>query len=131
MESQTNLITTEQYFNILNKESLRPEEVIQKESYEKYINLCKQYDGLISPAAQSILSDYTSRLMSIGAKENKTAHEETVLKDFQSDFKNNEEQLNQNGPTRTLAKAGYVNATIILTLLLNVGFVIAMSLLGR
>lgn len=130
MSSQTNLITTEKYFNILNQESLKPEEIVQKESYEKYIKMCKQYDGLISPAAQSILNDYNSRVMAIGTKEAKTSHEESVLKDFQSAFENNEEQLSQSGPTRTLTKAGYVDATVILVILLNVGFIVAMTILG-
>lgn len=130
MNSQTNLITTEQYFDILSQESLKPEEIIQKVSYEKFISMCRQYDGLISPAAQSILNEYNSRVMTIGTKETKTSHEESILNDFQSAFKNNEENLSQEGPTRTLAKAGYINATIILAILLNVGFVIAMAMLG-
>lgn len=130
MNSQTNLITVEQYFNILNQESLKPEEIVQKASFEKYIQMCRTYESYLSPAAQSILSSYNAHVMAMGTKENKTSHEESVLKDFQSAFEKTDETLNQDGPVRTLTKSGYIDATIILAVILNLGFIIAMTMIG-
>lgn len=131
MNSQDSLISVEEYFKILEKENLKPEELISKKSFEKYISLCKDYEDFLSPAAQSILNAYNSRVMNLNVKENKTAHEESVLTDFQSAFEATKEDLEQEGPVRRLAKSGYIDAAVILTILLNVGFIIAMTMLGR
>lgn len=130
MNSQIKPVTTEEYFTIINQDNLKPEEVIQKESFEKYIQLCKQYESYISPAAQSILNDYNSRIMAMSTKENKTIHEENILKDFQDSF-TPANSIEQQGPIRKLAQDGYIDASIILTIILNVGFIIALAILGR
>ena len=128
-----NNITTSEYFNLLNKENLNPEDIIKKVSYEKYIKLCKEYEDLLSPAAESILKEHNSKVMELSTKENKTIYEDAVLKEFQSTFEqNNEVSKTNDGPVRkrNLANAGYVDATIVLVILLNLGFIIAMALIG-
>ena len=124
-------IITEEYFEILSKQNLKPEDIVKKNSYENFIKLCKKYEPYISPAAQSILSEYNSRTMALDSKENKTAYEENVLKDFQSVFNEEENLENNNGPVRKLLKAGYIDASIILAVLLNIGFIIALSILKK
>jgi len=130
MSSQTNIITTEEYFQILGKENLSDIERIQKERYEKHIKLSQQYEDFLSPAAQNVLNVHNSRTMELGNKENKTLHEENVLKDFQSAFESHQNNLEHEGPVRRLAQSGFIDAGIILAILLNVGFIIAMAILG-
>lgn len=131
MNSQDKLISVNEYFTILGQENLKPEDLIKKNSFENYINLCKEYEDFLSPAAQSILNAYNTRVMSLNVKESKTAHEENILKDFQEAFQTTKQDLEQEGPIRRLAKAGYIDAAVILTILLNVGFIFAMAMLGR
>lgn len=123
-------ITTDEYFNILKQENLKPEDIIKKVSYEKYIKLCNEYEEFLSPAAQSILNTHNSKTMELSSKENKTPYEDAVLNEFKSTFEQNQQQLNNDGPVRKLAKAGYVDATIILVVLLNLGFIIAVTIIG-
>ncbi len=129
MNIKNNLITTEEYFEILNKNDLTPEELRKKAYFEDFIKRCKKYEAYISPAAQSILSEYNSKTMALDSKENKTIYEENVLKDFQAAFEDNLE-INKT-KKRKLVKAGYIDASIILAVLLNVGFIIALSLLKK
>ena len=127
-----NIITVDEYFKLLDKDNLTIEEMSQKNAFKKFILDCQEYESLISPAAQSILADYNNKLLSLETKKNKTSHEENVLKEFQNTFQEQESNENKeySGPTRNLSKAGYMDATIILALLLNVGFIIAMVILG-
>lgn len=130
MSSQPKIITTEEYFQILSKENISDIERVQKERYERHIKFSQQYEDFLSHAAQDILTTHNSKTMELGNKENKTSHEENVLKDFQSAFESRQNNLEHEGPVHRLAKAGFIDATIILTILLNVGFIIAMAILG-
>jgi hypothetical protein len=118
--------TTEEYFKILERDHLTPEEITKKDSYESFINNCKKYESLISPTAQSILSDYNSRVLGLGTKGNRTPLEESAFDDFKKPF-NTEKEVE--GPVRRLAKSGYIDATVILLVILNIGFIIAFTLL--
>jgi len=123
-------ITTSEYFSIINKETLNPEDIIKKTSYENYITLCREYEDFLSPAAQSVLSEYNSKIMELSSKENKNVYEEAVLKKFQSTFEqNNTISKTSDGSVRKLAKDGYIDATIILAVILNIGFIIAMAMI--
>ena len=126
-------ITVNQYFILLEKDpsELKPDEKIKIKSFNTFIRLCKKYESLISDAALDILKEYNSRIVSLTKKENKTTHEEQVLKEFQSALENsNEEVLANNSPTRKLTKAGYIDATVILIILLNIGFIVAITIIG-
>jgi hypothetical protein len=132
MSTQFNPITTDEYFNILSQDTLKPEDIARKKSYEQYIELCEKYEDYLSPDAQSILTKHNERTMNLGSKEKKTSNEAKVLQDLQQRFENNNEvNEHKEGPVRKLAKSGFIDATVIIVVILNVGFIIAMTILGR
>ena len=122
--------TTDDYFKILEKKDLNPEDLTSKISYEDFISHCQKYEEYLSQAATDVLSAYNSKVMALTNKENKTDFEKTVLQNFQNPF-DKEEKLSQEGPVRKLAKTGYIDAAIILVIRLNLGFIIAMTILER
>lgn len=127
-----NMITVDQYFRLVEKNDLNPEEKVKIGTFETFIRLCKKYESLISEAALSVLKEYNSKVMSLANKESKNSHEENILKEFNSSFEESSEKIVSVGaPTRKLTKAGYIDATIILTILLNIGFIVAVTLIGR
>jgi hypothetical protein len=123
--------TTDEYFKILNQDKLNPSDLTKKESYEDFIENCQKYEDIITPATQSVLASYNSKLMNLSSKENKTSYEEEVVKNFKAPFQNQAEAERTNGPVRKLAKSGFIDATIIIVIILNIGFTIAMTILGR
>jgi hypothetical protein len=118
--------TTEEYFNILGSNHLTPEDMTKKNSYENFIKSCQKYEDLISPTAQSVYSDYNSKVLNLEAKGNRTALEEEVLDSFKKPLQS---ELKEDGPVRKLAKSGFIDATVILLVILNIGFIVAFTLL--
>lgn len=127
------IISTNEYFEILGKqeEELSPSDIVKKENYENFIRDCHRYESLISDTAQTILSEYNTKTSSVAVKENKTVHEEEFLQDLQSTFNQNVEPEETQEYTRKLTKAGYIDATVILVILLNIGIIVAFSIIGR
>jgi hypothetical protein len=132
MSTQFNPITTDEYFNILSQDTLKPEDIAKKEHYEQYIKLCEKYENYLSSEVESILAKHNEGIMKLGNKEKKTSNEAKVLQDLQQRFENNNEvNEHKEGPVRKLAKSGFIDATVIIVVILNVGFIIAMTILGR
>lgn len=138
-EQMDNIITVEEYTQLLNKEEeLTPQEQIQVNSFENFIKNCEKYSNYLSPAVERIYSQYQKELAKIYTKEKRTKNENKVLVKFENQILKTENEENnvvnfenENQYTRKLTnKAGYVNATIILVMILNIGFIIAMALLG-
>ncbi len=129
--SENEIITVEEYFTLLSKtEELTPKEIMQKKIFEDFITRCEENSSLISPATESIYAEYKRKLASLVAKENPTPQEVTVITDFREKMESQE--MNQEASyTRKLDKAGYVSATVVLVILLNIGFIVAMALLGN
>lgn len=129
IEPMNDIVTVEEYFAILaKKDGLTPKETMQKNHFEEFITNCEANPDLLSPAAEDIYAKYKKYLAAISTKENQTPLEQGILIDYQKKVSEREEEQEY---TRKLDKAGYVNATIILVMLLNIGFIIAMALLGR
>lgn len=128
-----NLITVDEYFSLLAKnDALTAEENKSKTSFEEFIRQCKTYEDLLSPAAAEVYANYQKGLANIYSKPEHTPKEDTVIYNFQEDIdKKNKEIDEERALTRKLDKAGFVNATIILVMILNVGIMIAMILLGN
>lgn len=127
-----NIPTTEEYFAILAKENdLTPKEVIKKRRFEWFITNCEKNPDLLSDATEDVYAKYKNYMITLSEKENKTPLEQETVNGYQQKIlemgkEENEEEVY----TRKLNKAGYVNATIILVMILNIGFIIAMALLG-
>ena len=128
MNESNKLITVDEYFAILEKlEELTSKEIYQKKTFEDFIKRCEENASFISPATESIYANYKRKLASLAVKENPSSQESALLTEFQEKMeKNNEEE---NVYTRKLDKAGYASAIIILVMLLNIGFIVAMALL--
>ena len=137
MNTQTTIITTDEYFQLLSKENLSDIEKIQKARYERYIKLSQQYEDLLSPAAQDILNKYNSKIGELSLKEHRSSQEESKIQEFQSILETKQDSLKLvrdkkiNSNIKNFANAGYIDATIILTIILNVGFIVAMAFLGK
>lgn len=130
-EQMNKIVTPEEYFTILAKKEITPKERSQKNIFEDFISNCEKNPDLLSPAVEDIYSAYKRGMAKLFAKENKTPMEIEVVASYQrkiAETKNQES--NEENLVRTLNKAGYVNATIILVMILNIGFIIAMALLG-
>lgn len=126
------IITPEEYYKeLINKENKTPEELMKIQRYEQYIRDCQDLDnlGLLPESAQKNFTKHSSNIINLITKENKTEAEKKAIENYQNGTEVNKKELEV--PTRKLSKAGYVDATIILVVLLNIGFIIAMAILGR
>ncbi len=123
------LITPEQYFELLSKDQLTPKETIQKNSFEMFVRRCEELSSLISPATEGVYATYLKGITKLYGKENLSAFEEKALQNYEEKLKIKKET----GQKRklTLNQAGTINAIIIFVMLLNIGFIIAMAILGR
>ena len=129
-----NKITPEEYFTILSQErDLTPKEVMQKRIFEKeFLENCEEHSYHLSQATEDVYGEYHNRMAALISKENKTLLEIEVLEKYQKWILERENKENNEEIVRKLSndKGGYVNATIILVMILNIGFIIAMTLLG-
>lgn len=125
--------TVQEYYDLIANPNPSPVDLTKIRIYEDYMTMCRELDekGLLPESAQKIVTEDRLHTMDLGTKENKTDHEEKVLSNFQSTFDNQNMGKENDGPVRQLTKAGYIDATVILVVILNVGFIIAMALLGR
>ena len=135
IEQMNNIITVEEYIYLLNKKNeLTPQEQIQVDSFENFIKNCEKYVSYLSPAVKKIYYQYKKELAKVYTKEKRINNENKNLIEFEKLEENKRvvEFETINPYTRKLTnRAGYVNATIILVMILNIGFIIAMALLGN
>lgn len=121
-------VTTSEYFSILEKQDkLTPIEINKKRFYENFITTCSENIDLLSPTTENIYKEYQKEMHRICIKENRTYYEEEALQNYQAKML----QEDDKDYVRKLSKAGYVNATIIMVMILNIGFIVAMALLGN
>lgn len=131
IEPMDDIVTVEEYFSILaNDGNITPKEMMQKKRFEWFINNCEKNPDLLSDATEKIYAKYKNHLASLSEKENQTQLEQDIVIDYQRKvLEMGKEENEEEVYTRKLNKAGYVNATIILVMILNIGFIIAMALL--
>lgn len=132
LDNKTNqsTITVDEYFSLCQANDLKTEDLIKKKKFEKFILLCQEYEQNLTPEAESILKEYRNKQMALVAKQNIPEDQKFNL----MNFPNEEETVNnieENAPVRKLSKAGYVDSTIILIVLLNLGFIVALTFLGK
>lgn len=131
IEPMDDLVTVEEYFAILAREgNLTPKDIMQKKRFEWFITNCEKNQDLLSPATEDIYAKYKKCLVSLSLKENQTQAEKEIVIDYQRKVLEMEEEKEQEYTRKLVDKAGYVNATIIIVMILNIGFIIAMALLG-
>lgn len=127
------LIPVEEYFRLASQEEeLTPEETQQKEAFEEFIDYCTEYIDFLTPAAEAVYGKYKTHILGLNAKGDKKTEKENKIVQFYDQHNTflEEEKEETYGTSRKLSKAGYVDATVILVVLLNVGFIIAMAILG-
>lgn len=129
MESEkSELVTVEEYFTLLKKtEELSPKEIMQKKEFEDFIERCENNAEFISPATESVYAEYQRKLANLSVEETKTPQEIALLTEYQEKMEKSKEE--ENVYVKKLDKAGYASAIVILTMLLNIGFIVAMALL--
>lgn len=129
-----NKVTPEEYFAILAQErDLTPKEVMQKRIFEKeFLENCEKYSYHLSQATEDVYGEYHNKMAALISKENKTILEIEAVEKYQKWVLDVENKENNEVIVRKLSndKGGYINATIILVMILNIGFIIAMTLLG-
>lgn len=115
--NRQSVITTDKYFELSAKKELTPFEEILKENYEEFIELATSNEKYITPTTEKILSEYNFKVLN-GTNLSQEPPKEEVQK----------EQTPEYTLTRSMKKAGYINASVILVVLLNIGFIIAMTI---
>ncbi len=141
MNSQpNNIITPREYKELIALSNPDPIQIMKIKNYEDFLNNCAYLEqkGLLPEAADSIVSENNMNTMELANKENRTLQEEKVVENFQNALDRDEEDYDniinfEKAKTRirTIAKAGYIDVTFVLISLLNLGFIIAMSLISR
>ena len=133
MNINNNTVTTEDYFRILEQiEPLSPIDGSKKQRYRAFITMCENNLPFLDDESQQIYGEYKKELLRLYQKNNPTPLEKEEMEVYESRMNNvntNEEEKGI-GLSRTRSKAGYVDAVVILVLLLNIGFIIAMAILG-
>jgi len=158
-ETETNIILPiDQYFELIAKPEEEVQEflknpknniaftnleyTIQKAEELENGNGKDHEGGILPESANFILPRYYEKISELKEKENRTPREEILVTEYYNEMKTQEEQENNIIPMRTrtkekndyyrpTSKAGYIDATIILIMLLNIGFIVAMTILGN
>ena len=151
MDKFSSIVTPEKYFNMLEqKDKITSEDAILAQNLEKYIRFCHKYKANLVEDVLAVYEDFMQRLKSLSAKEEKTPMEEMTLQMFQdilhplaeeteleqTELPSQEEgmKLSLDRTLPSVAKSnnsGYINATVILVMILNIGFIVAMAIIGR
>ena len=138
-------ITPERYFELIAKteEELNSNAiyVLQIENFNKKINNFQELaeEGMLTEPSESILAEYNNLTRSLLKKENRTALEDEIVKELApeqiDETQNNVVQMRtrikKNQYYTPTSNAGHIDAIIILIMLLNIGFIIAMTILGN
>lgn len=120
------VVTVEEYFEILTKvDALSPKEESQKNIFKQFLSDCENNKEHISPASRDIYTEYRKEIAKLYCKKNLTEREREEINEYESKMNNS------NNHTRVLSKSGYVDAIVILALLLSVGIIIAAVILGN
>lgn len=124
-------VTVEEYFAILRKtEPLNPVEESKRNRFKDFLLMCEKNALTLDQDSRDICTEYRKELAKLYYKENPTPLEKEEMETYEMKMNNSNTDTEENGYQRSLLKAGYVDATVILVLLLNIGFIIAMALLG-
>ncbi len=128
-----NIITPEEYSILIAKENLAPDEILMKDIYERFIKDQNQLDevGLAPVSSEKLASEHTQNVMSLLDKPEKTTHEEKVLNELKERLEKPVENIVEGDFTRTRKKAGYIDVAVLLVVILNIGFIVAMALLKK
>lgn len=123
--NKTRLVSVPEYFQLIQKENLTEEENIQIRQFENFITTAIQYEDKASEALKSVIEMYRAqiRVLYYTGKEEIAENLESKI---ESRLPNNENIRS----LKPLPKAGFVSSAIILIVLLNLGFIIAMTIIG-
>lgn len=78
-EELTNIVTPEEYYELLAKEQLNPKELSQKKIFENFIENCEKQANYLSQSVSDVYSDYQRGLSALFQKENQTQYENEVI----------------------------------------------------
>lgn len=157
-ERETIEIGMEEYFRLIALPEEELQQILESDAtkkvafdrFEKYINQCEELEngngidhegGLLPDSAKPILNLYQQYITTkLKEKETRTPREERLVEKYCKEQNQTEDDKNNVVPIRTRMKeqnyytpnnkAGYIDATIILVMLLNIGFIVAMTILG-
>ncbi len=127
------IITPEEYKILIAKENLAPDESLKIDIYERFIENQNELDevGLAPVSSEKVASEHTQNVMSLLDKPEKTTHEEKVLNELKERLEKPAENIVEGDFTRKLKKAGYIDVAVLLVVILNIGFIVAMALLKK
>ena len=123
------LISVTEYFKLIEKAETNPAEFTNEDQmkvnqFENFITTAIQYEDTASEALKSVIAMYREhiRVLYSTGKENLANQIEEKLA----------VRLPEQENTRKLSlpQAGYVSSSIIVVVLLNIGFIIALAILG-
>ena len=117
-------ITVPEYFELIQKVELTPKEQYQVQTFENFITNAIQYEDLASDFLKSVIAMYRAHIRALYS-----AGKEELVEQIESKMVR---KLPNNGNVRThkLPDAGFVSSAIILVVLLNIGFIVALTIIG-
>lgn len=138
-------ITPARYFELIAKteEELNSNAIylLQIENFNKKINNFQELaeEGMLTEPSASILAEYNNLTRTLLRKENRTAQEDEIVSQIvpeqidenQNNIVQMRTRTKKNQHYMPTNKAGHIDAVIILIMLLNIGFIIAMTILGN
>ncbi len=128
-------LTIDEYFTLLKKNELNLVENHALKTFETYIQDCQKYEPYLVDDTRAYYNDFIRRLSQLSHEENITRCEQSALQKFSSLIPKEEEVTtltpDNDGPKKVLTKAGYIDSAIILAMLLNLGFIVAMTFLKK
>lgn len=151
-EAKQNIIlSVKEYFEVISWPEEKVEEFLSDPknniaftNFKDTIRMAEELDngngidnegGILPKSAGSILQEYQKEIAKLLEKENKTTREEALISKY---YKEPEQEVvpirtrtKENNYEMPTNKAGYIDATVILIMLLNIGFILAMTILGN
>lgn len=128
------VITVTEYFELAHKESLTEEEKLAMEHFEDFIVNAITYEQYASDFLKSTIALYRNSIMSLYSR-NEAELAQNIENNIQQKIEEKENQIagikNNVRVRKMSSSSGYVSSAIILVVLLNLGFIIALTILSR
>ncbi len=121
--------TVDEYFELSKKmkENLTPIEEIKIINFENFITLAEQNEDFVSNEVLNILNEYRQKRALLISPENEKNDNKIIQ--FKSFPKTPTDKVEEKVYTRKLSKTGYINASIMLIVILNIGFIVALTMI--
>lgn len=127
------IVSVTEYFDLVQKSNLTEEEKLAIDTFENFIVNAITYEEYASDFLKSTIALYRAHINVLYSRgQDKLAERiDNSIKDRVDLQKEELEKKRENIQTRKLSSnSGYISSAIILVVILNLGFIIALTILG-